>query len=768
MNIKRILSAVLATVMAGTTLVSCSQPNLEDLLPFNEVKVSKYTSVVEGSALTLYVDANAKDSGDGSETAPFKSIPEAQAKIRELKAGEGLPAGGITVFVKDGEYRITEGLVFTEADSGTAECPITYVSESEFGAKITGALLLSAEDFEPINEEEKSRLMDKSAADNIVKVDLAKYGLTSEDWGEYVSSGSHHTAMYYDEYTDNYGESYVWIYGEPIYEVPGVPEAEVFIGDTVLQCARWPNNDWVYMQELISFGQSIGNSSADIRNPEGPVLQVEQRVLDRVSKWSSKKDVWTQGYISTTWAGSRNKVESFDFENNSIKLRYVEMFLNASNKATTRWYFFNIFDELDTAGEFYIDRENGILYVYKTDDFSSEKVKMSTLSDDLITLDNASNITLKGFYISETRTNGIKGTAENVTIDNCKICNIRIGAIRIVGNKIAIQNNEICNMGTFGIYLEGGDMETLTKSENVIHNNLIHDWARVVTTYQTGIKVEGVGCLVSHNELYNSPHQAVTWHGPYHIMEYNEVYNVLTETADCGAFYSGKNLWSYGCEVRYNYIHDVGSEGAFATGIYFDDGLSGQKAYGNLVVNTASYAFLIGGGRDNYVYNNVIINSGDSPIHHDARMRQYTMNYHNAWFSHVGPMSEEIKPYLANEVWMKAFPEYEGLILYPATNESDLNDPMFMANPTGAIYNNISYIEIPEGAFDTDNIKHFFRLEFDLADYCEIYNNPIIYNNFSDFPDWHNGDFSMKENSKAKEKIPGFENIPFDKMGRID
>ena len=134
MNIKRILSAVLATVMAGTTLVSCSQPNLENLLPFNEVKVSKYTSVVEGSALTLYVDANAKDSGNGSESAPFKTIPEAQAKIRELKSGEGLPAGGITVFVKDGEYRITEGLVFTEADSGTAECPITYVSESEFGA----------------------------------------------------------------------------------------------------------------------------------------------------------------------------------------------------------------------------------------------------------------------------------------------------------------------------------------------------------------------------------------------------------------------------------------------------------------------------------------------------------------------------------------------------------------------------------------------------------------------------------------------------------
>ena len=768
MKIKRILSAALATVVSGTTLTSCSQTNLDALIPFNEEKVSTYTSEVKDSALTLYVDANAKDGGNGSESAPFKTIPEAQAKIRELKAGEGLPAGGITVFVKDGEYRITEGLVFTEADSGTAECPITYVSESEFGAKITGALLLSAEDFEPINDEEKSRLMDKSAADNIVKVDLAKYGLTSEDWGDYVVSGSHHTGEFYDEYAEAYEKAEAeGILGANA-QVPVTPEAEVFIGDRVLNCARWPNEDYIHAKELVYFGQSTWEKKrGDIVNPDGPILGVDESVLEHVSKWSTHENIWSSGYISTTWADSRNKVVKFDAVSNTVQFRYSETFLSEGHieNQTTRWYFFNIFDELDTEGEFYIDREKGILYIYKTDDFHTERIKMSTIADDLITFDNASNLTLKGFYISETRANGVKGTAENVIIDNCKICNIRSGAIRIIGNKITIQNNEICNMGTYGIYLEGGDMETLTKSENVIHNNLIHDWARVVRTYQSAVQVEGVGSLISHNEIYNSPHQAITWHGPYHIMEYNEVYNVLTETADCGAFYSGKNFWSYGCEIRYNYIHDIGRPGTFACGIYWDDGLSGQKAYGNLLVNISSHAFLVGGGRDCYVYNNVIIDS-NTPINHDGRMRQYTKKYHNAWFSHIPVMCEELKPYLSNEIWMKAFPEYEGLILYDFSYAGDLDDPMLVANPTGAIYNNMTYITIPEGAFDSDIIVHNFQ--FDIEKYCDIGANPIIYNNFSDFPDWHNGDFSMKENSKAKEKIPGFENIPFDKMGRID
>jgi len=766
--IKKIVSTALTAAMTVSVLASCSQQGTMDK-SFVEEKTSKYSSTVENSALTIFVDSNAENSGDGSEASPFKTIQEAQAKIRELKAGEGLPTGGITVFVKEGEYQLTEGLVFTSEDSGTEECPITYVSESEFGAKITGALLLSAEDFEPINEEEKSRLMDKSAADNIVKVDLAKYGLTSEDWGEYIVSGSHHTGEFYDEYAEAYENADAEDIRGGNAQVPMDPEAEVFIGDRVLQCARWPNEDYVYAQSLVYFGQSTWDKKrGDIVNPDGPILGVDSSVIERVSNWSTHENIWSSGYISTTWADSRNKIVKFDYENNTVQFRYSETFLSEGHikDKTTRWYFFNIFDELDTAGEFYIDREKGILYIYKTDDFYSERIKMSTLRDNLITLDDASNITLKGFYISETRANGIKGTAENVTIDSCKICNIRSGGIRILGNRITVQNSEICNMGTYGIFLEGGDMETLTKSENVIYNNYIHDWARVVKTYQTGIQVEGVGSLVSHNELCNSPHQGVTWHGPYHIMEYNEVYNVLTETADCGAFYSGRNLWSYGCEVRYNYIHDVGSEGAFACGIYWDDGLSGQKAYGNILVNIPSHAFLVGGGRDCYVYNNVIINTSGAPINHDGRMRQYTMKYHNAWFSHIPVMCEELTHYLSNDIWMKAFPEYEGLILYDNSYSGDLNDPMLVANPTGAIYNNITYLTIPEGSFEWDDYKH--NIQFDVADYCNIGTNPIFYNDFSDFPGWHNGDYSMVGNSNAKEKVPDFENIPYDKMGRVD
>jgi hypothetical protein len=127
-------------------------------------------------------------------------------------------------------------------------------------------------------------------------------------------------------------------------------------------------------------------------------------------------------------------------------------------------------------------------------------------------------------------------------------------------------------------------------------------------TYQCAIGVGGCAVTASHNEISNSPHQAISWSGPNHVIEYNEIYDVCFETADCSAMYAGRNFTSYGTVIRYNYIHDIGHGTVHAHAIYWDDGLSGQTAYGNVIVNTSSHAFLIGGGRDNVVENNIIVN----------------------------------------------------------------------------------------------------------------------------------------------------------------
>ena len=287
-------------------------------------------------------------------------------------------------------------------------------------------------------------------------------------------------------------------------------------------------------------------------------------------------------------------------------------------------------------------------------------------------------------------------------------------------------------------------------------------WSRVLVdrTYTPAISVYGCGTIVSHNEICESPHEAITWSGPSHIFEYNEVYNVCLETSDCAAIYAGRNYTSYGCVIRYNYIHDIGSGTALAHAIYWDDGLSGQSAYGNIIANTSCLGVLIGGGRDNTVENNLIINTYSHPISFDQRSRIEMLESRDLAMTE-GLISTK------NEYWVKEFPIYGQIIPWTTAYEGDKDNPLLSANPANCIIrNNISYT-----ASDYTVGKSAGNLGFDIAidvpKFSLFENNPVISNDHSDIPGFHNGDYTFIENAKALELCPDFEPIPFDQIGRI-
>jgi len=244
-------------------------------------------------------------------------------------------------------------------------------------------------------------------------------------------------------------------------------------------------------------------------------------------------------------------------------------------------------------GEYYIDKATGYLYIYKTADFDTSEILLSALTSPIINAASVSNITLKNFVLRATSSNGMNISGINIVIDNCDIYNVQSGGIYANGTNITIQNSELAYLGAYGIQIQGGVIATLTSSGNLVYNNYIHDFAVIQKTSQHGIDVRGCGNVVSHNEVSNAPHQAIFWEGPNNVLEYNEVYNVCLETSDCGAFYHGRDYISYGTVIRYNYIHDIGTKNASAHGIYWDDGLSGQTAYGNVIANTYRFGFLI-------------------------------------------------------------------------------------------------------------------------------------------------------------------------------
>ncbi len=74
--------------------------------------------------LSVYVSPAGNDNNTGTERQPFKTIEKARDAVRILK--DKNPNKNITVFLRGGEYRIQNTIVFTLDDSGNANQKITY------------------------------------------------------------------------------------------------------------------------------------------------------------------------------------------------------------------------------------------------------------------------------------------------------------------------------------------------------------------------------------------------------------------------------------------------------------------------------------------------------------------------------------------------------------------------------------------------------------------------------------------------------------------
>ena len=74
----------------------------------------------------LYVAPNGSDeAGDGSEINPFRTPEKARDTIR---GWDGLPDGGVTVYLRGGEYNLKETFTLTPEDSGEEGRPVVWTS----------------------------------------------------------------------------------------------------------------------------------------------------------------------------------------------------------------------------------------------------------------------------------------------------------------------------------------------------------------------------------------------------------------------------------------------------------------------------------------------------------------------------------------------------------------------------------------------------------------------------------------------------------------
>lgn len=702
------LKSALCIIISVITTIS----SMLGIIPLKKVAEPVAMNVIEQRVREketgdIFISADGNDENDGSEKAPVKTPQRALELARELQKDEKV------IFVKDGEYNIS-ALYLTEEDSG-----VTFYGEND--VIWNGGVTLNMSDFETYK-------------DNIKVLDLAKYGITKERVGEVKAFGQYNTAKKYGKES---GMS-----------------CELFCDGERMTVSRYPNEG-----EYLKTGKIVDNGDSkeiytengteqvpgwdELQNPRGGTFKVEKETADRARTWNNSNDVWLFGYFQYDWADSTTPLKAVGED--SVTTEYASVY---GFKKGASYYFFNILEETDAEKEWYIDRDNLKLYFIPPADFEGETVSLSLEEKSLVNLDGAENVTFDGITFTGARACAVKGSGNDVTVKNCLIKNVGENAVELEGDRIIVENNEITATGKGGVILTGGDRQNLRSSENVVTNNLIHDWSQVYRTYQPAIGLHGVGGVCSHNEIYNSPHEAITYTGNNHIIEYNVIHDVVLESSDAGAIYSGRSWSWYGNVIRYNSIYNIGSGKFTPSGIYFDDALSGQKAYGNLLVNIPGNGFLIGGGRDIMVENNIIVNAR-TPIFYDDRAIS-AIKGDNNWFNHSltleGSLWKSLKEVNVNSPeWQAAFPELSKL----SDDFNDLENPMFAANPANSkISNNVIVNPIK----DIGDISETVEMYGDVSD------NTLY--RFLDKPFTEEGVYILNE------APDNFVHLPLQKMGR--
>ncbi|MBM3500780.1 MAG: hypothetical protein FJX74_19140, partial [Armatimonadetes bacterium] len=295
--------------------------------------------------LELFIAADGSDANAGTRERPLATLQGARDAIRALKAG-GLPAGGVTVCVRSGVYPAADTLVLEAEDSGTEAAPIIYRAEEPGSVTFTGGA--AVEGFEPVTDPAVLARLPEEARGKVLQTDLRAQGLT--DLGEVQPIGMSR---------------------------PGHPVLELYFDGKPMSLARWPNEGFVQTGKIL--------------DPQG-TFEYEG---DRPTRWGQAQDAWVYGYFRWLWADDSVPIGAIDTQTRQLKLGLPTGYGETVQGAP--YYVFNLLEEIDRPGEWYLDRDSGLLYFLPPSDPAQAEVTLSMLSGPFATLTDASWVTLEGF-----------------------------------------------------------------------------------------------------------------------------------------------------------------------------------------------------------------------------------------------------------------------------------------------------------------------------------------------------------------------------------
>jgi hypothetical protein len=687
---------------------------------------------INATAFEIHVSPTGNDRNPGTTAKPLATLEAARDLVRAKKSG-----GGATVILHEGRYFRSKTFELDERDSGTVGEPVVYRAAAGTKVFIDGGRVVPNADCKPVTDKTARGRLVPEMADRILQVDLKALGIS--DYGNVGPRGFARTVI-----------------PAPL---------ELFINAEPQDVARWPNRG----QANVPLGKVVDKGSTPRTGDYSMRGGVFKYGVKRAERWTGAKGWYVSGVFNYGFADDTIPVAELDTVAGTIRTTVPHLY-GFTQRGFTKWFALNLMEEIDVPGEYCADPATGILYFLPPGDVKGALIQVSLLAEPFVAMERASHVVVEGVTFENARGSGVyieEGTGNRIvgcTFRNLGIVGIQIGqgaaplpdgrhdahhiadktkpASRLVGsysNYIyantawnrkggthhLVVSCDIYNTGGGGIILGGGDRKTLTPAGNRAENCDIFRVNRWDRMYRTPINIDGVGNIVRHCHLHDCPGQAVLLHGNDHLFEYNEIDHVLTGMSDQGAVYMGRDPSESGTVFRHNFFHDVTNPhagGHANSAFFFDDCCTyGISIVGNVFFRLGSAGVIrFNGGGESPLINNIFVRSkapkdNRAPV---ARNHKRTVEYFK---SELGlercfrAVDIRKPPYLAKYPILNAI----------ATEARTLTQPA-------------------ERNFHADSLLGMFI-------------NP------------ERMDFRLKDGKRIASIVPGFEPIPFGRIGlRVD
>lgn len=558
----------------------------------------KAQSPMEKNNLDLYVSPAGNDrwsgrlpmpAADGSD-GPVAGLHGARDGIRRLRAAGGWRDQAIDVHIAAGVYELPDTLVFTPGDGAPAACPIRYAAAEGAAPVISGGRMIAG-------------------------------------WRE-----------------TEHGGNRCWIAELPDVSAGRWRFTRLYVNNAPRPRTRLPRQGFYRFTGVAGYAEQ---GAGWCRGPDRANFAPGE-----IRAWKNPEDIDLVTY--QLWFDTHHRFKAVDEAANTVHFRTMSLgSLRDEREEFARYFVENVFEALDTPGQWYLDRPAGRLYYLPLpgETVSGTSVVAPRLAE-LLRLRGGDGRRVGNIHFENLAffhqhwelpedcpgfiqaASGVPGAvvlqgAEDCVFYGCRIAHVNGYGLEVLagstGNVIAACS--IDDAGGGGVKIGHEQMERVDPTADkapikgeqpvmatTVADCTIRDCGHIFPG-AIGIWVGNSGWnRIVHNRIFDCNYTGIscgwTWgYGPTRTVCNLIAHNHIHHINHRGLLSDNGGIYTLGVQpgtvLSGNVIHDIACYGYGAWGIYPDEGSSEMRIEDNLVWGTQKAAFMTHYGRDNLVRNNI-------------------------------------------------------------------------------------------------------------------------------------------------------------------